>query len=281
MVDTASRSTQNPINEIARALGFKHNLIKNDEIELPIKLLFPTSLRAPPPGEKAQYMMLGLGDMALPGLLVALCLVYDRAPALASKRAARASAAAAVGTADASGLRGPLLPGGMASSPRAHSPSSTFLNRVRAFFSGYFGASLAAYTVGLFCALAAGLLSRAAQPALLYLAPALLGTILFKAHRAGELKDMWDAERPGQEAGSEDEGAVAAAGGMSEEDERDVEAAVAAGSGGGGEGTVRLLRDTGAASSSSLSSTAAGAGAVNGGKRRDAGGSRSPRGVRL
>lgn len=47
--------------------------------EAPIKLLFPrSSLRAAAlAGEKAQFAMLGLGDIVLPGLFVALCLRYD------------------------------------------------------------------------------------------------------------------------------------------------------------------------------------------------------------
>jgi hypothetical protein len=47
--------------------------------EAPIKLLFPrSSLRAAAlAGEKAQFAMLGLGDIVLPGLFVALCLRFD------------------------------------------------------------------------------------------------------------------------------------------------------------------------------------------------------------
>lgn len=47
--------------------------------EAPIKLLFPrTSLRAAyAAGAAPQFAMLGLGDIVLPGLFVALCLRYD------------------------------------------------------------------------------------------------------------------------------------------------------------------------------------------------------------
>jgi minor histocompatibility antigen H13 len=51
------------------------------DFEAPIKLLFPrSSLRAAlASGTKPAFAMLGLGDIVLPGLFVALCLRYDRA----------------------------------------------------------------------------------------------------------------------------------------------------------------------------------------------------------
>lgn len=42
-------------------------------VEAPIKLMFPIDLTATPP----QISMLGLGDIVIPGIFVALCLKYD------------------------------------------------------------------------------------------------------------------------------------------------------------------------------------------------------------
>jgi minor histocompatibility antigen H13 len=42
-------------------------------VDAPIKLLFPIDLLADPP----KLSMLGLGDIVIPGIFVALCLRYD------------------------------------------------------------------------------------------------------------------------------------------------------------------------------------------------------------
>jgi minor histocompatibility antigen H13 len=42
-------------------------------IDAPIKLLFPKNLSATPP----EFSLLGLGDIVIPGIFVALCLRYD------------------------------------------------------------------------------------------------------------------------------------------------------------------------------------------------------------
>lgn len=42
-------------------------------IDAPIKLLFPKNLNASPP----EFSLLGLGDIVLPGIFIAMCLRYD------------------------------------------------------------------------------------------------------------------------------------------------------------------------------------------------------------
>ena len=42
-------------------------------IDAPIKLLFPRDWSTEPP----QYSLLGLGDIVIPGVFIALCLRYD------------------------------------------------------------------------------------------------------------------------------------------------------------------------------------------------------------
>ena len=42
-------------------------------IDAPIKLLFPKNLSADPP----EFSLLGLGDIVIPGIFIALCLRYD------------------------------------------------------------------------------------------------------------------------------------------------------------------------------------------------------------
>ena len=52
-----------------------------------------------------------------------------------------------------------------------------------------------AYAVGLAMANAAVYLMQMGQPALLYLVPCCLGTMVYIGHRAGELKDLWEGPR--------------------------------------------------------------------------------------
>jgi len=42
-------------------------------VDAPIKLIFPISLTADPP----TFSMLGLGDIVIPGIFIALCLKFD------------------------------------------------------------------------------------------------------------------------------------------------------------------------------------------------------------
>jgi minor histocompatibility antigen H13 len=106
--------------------------------EAPIKLLFPrTSLRAAlAAGEKAQFAMLGLGDIVLPGLFVALCLRLDSE---------------------------------------------------RKFRSSYFQTVFWAYCGGVGATIFVMNFFKAAQPALLYIVPAVLGAVTVHAALKGEL----------------------------------------------------------------------------------------------
>jgi len=101
--------------------------------EAPIKLLFPrASLRAAlAAGEKAQFAMLGLGDIVLPGLFVALCLRLDSE---------------------------------------------------RKFRSSYFQTVFWAYCFGVGATIFVMNVFKAAQPALLYIVPSVLGAVA--AHAA-------------------------------------------------------------------------------------------------
>ncbi len=66
------------------------------------------------------------------------------------------------------------------------------LGRVRkALFRGYFGPLVIAYAVGLLLAYLAVALTKVGQPALVYLVPACLGTMLFLGWKRRELSELW------------------------------------------------------------------------------------------
>lgn len=118
--------------------------------EAPIKLLFPRFDEAAIALSKP-FSMLGLGDIVIPGIFVALILRYD-----------------------------------------AHREY-----RTRYFTSAYLG-----YILGLSATIVVMLLFNAAQPALLYIVPSVLGSVGLHALFRGELNDLfhYSEAQEGQEA---------------------------------------------------------------------------------
>jgi minor histocompatibility antigen H13 len=108
--------------------------------DAPIKLLFPKDLFA----ETLQFSMLGLGDIVIPGVFIALLLRFD------AKRAANK----------------------------------------RMFSKTYFLTCYFAYILGLVTTVAVMHLFQAAQPALLYLVPACLGSSFLLATVRGEVGEL-------------------------------------------------------------------------------------------
>ncbi|OQR93840.1 aspartyl protease family A22B [Achlya hypogyna] len=110
----------------------------------PIKLLFPRAFATAT--EKAKFSILGLGDIVIPGIFVALLLRFD---------ATRAKA-----------LQGDDFP------------------------KPYFHVNILFYVLGLVATVVVMVVFNAAQPALLYLVPACLGSSLVTGLVRGELKEL-------------------------------------------------------------------------------------------
>ncbi|KAJ1800966.1 hypothetical protein LPJ59_000676 [Coemansia sp. RSA 2399] len=126
--------------------------------EAPIKVVAPKSLW--PDDGKLQFTMLGLGDIIVPGVFVALCLRFDRQRYLGSIGYAKDKRLPAV-------LKGQ--------------------RRGFAFPMPYFSACLAAYVAGLTTTIVVMHVFKAAQPALLYLSPACILSVVGMALVRGEL----------------------------------------------------------------------------------------------
>jgi len=135
----------------------------------PIKILFPkaqgfrlvSAMRELP---KREFSMLGLGDIVIPGLFVALLLRWDMRHTAAAAEAARATAADGDAEAPPPALVGPRP---------------------------YYNTVLAGYFAGLVATLVALNVFDAAQPALLYIVPACLLTSVGLAVSRGELGELW------------------------------------------------------------------------------------------
>ncbi|ORE17730.1 hypothetical protein BCV71DRAFT_243873 [Rhizopus microsporus] len=121
--------------------------------DAPIKLLWPRHIIEYIYGKATSFAMLGLGDIVIPGIFVALTLRYDRH--MSWKR----------------------------------NPVGEF--RSTDFPKPYFTACFIAYILGLVTTTAVMHIFNAAQPALLYLSPACILSVLITAAIRGELKELF------------------------------------------------------------------------------------------
>lgn len=133
----------------------------------PIKILFPRSL-TPNDAGKIDLSLLGLGDIVIPGFFLALLLRFD-----------------------AHNANVPCF------------PTDAHVN----FPKPYFHSSLIGYVLGMMTTMFVMIQFEAAQPALLYLVPACLGSSFLTAVVKGEIKTLFayseEVEEPEEET-SED-----------------------------------------------------------------------------
>eukprot|EP00850_Spirogloea_muscicola_P017709 SM000155S01638 [mRNA] locus=s155:72515:73553:+ [translate_table: standard] len=165
MVSVATQQARNPIHTVAHSLHVPVPHAVTKKLDLPIKLLFPRDLLSAG-GLGADYMMLGLGDIAIPGMLLALVVCFDYHKSREAEE-------------DKGGL----------SSLTAPRPPAARRGQ-------YVWYAVAGYAVGLVAALAAGVLTRLPQPALLYLVPSTLGPVAAVAWRRRELAELWHGPPP-------------------------------------------------------------------------------------
>eukprot|EP00850_Spirogloea_muscicola_P013354 SM000090S24316 [mRNA] locus=s90:217102:218671:- [translate_table: standard] len=197
MVSVATQQARNPIHTVAHSLHVPVPHAVTKKLDLPIKLLFPRDLLSAG-GPGADYMMLGLGDMVSAGKLPSA-----RPFVHSGIQPARSSAT------DAS-CRSQAIPGMLLAlvvcfdyhkSREAEGDkdglSSLAAPRPPAARRGqYVWYAVAGYAVGLVAALAAGVLTRLPQPALLYLVPSTLGPVAAVAWRHRELAELWHGPPP-------------------------------------------------------------------------------------
>ncbi|KAK8537143.1 hypothetical protein V6N12_043317 [Hibiscus sabdariffa] len=155
----ATQQASNPVHTVANSLSLPGLQLITKKLELPVKIVFPRNLLggASPGGNSADFMMLGLGDMAIPAMLLALVLCFDH-------RKSRET----VNLLDLHSFKG----------------------------HKYIWYALPGYAAGLVTALAAGILTHSPQPALLYLVPSTLGPVIFISWLRKELVELWEGTMP-------------------------------------------------------------------------------------
>ncbi|XP_015070927.1 signal peptide peptidase-like 1 [Solanum pennellii] len=161
MVSVATQQSSNPVHIVANRLSLPGLQLITKKLELPVKIVFPRNLLGGVvPGYAAvDFMMLGLGDMAIPSMLLALVLCFDHRKSKDS--------------------------GSIMDMP----PPKEDISSPKGFYIWY---ALAGYSLGLVTALAAGILTHSPQPALLYLVPSTLGPIIVISWMRKELAELWE-----------------------------------------------------------------------------------------
>ncbi|KAJ9139878.1 hypothetical protein P3X46_030571 [Hevea brasiliensis] len=159
MVSVATQQASNPVHTVANSLSLPGLQLITKKLELPVKIVFPRNLfsGAVLGGNGADFMMLGLGDMAIPAMLLALVLCFDHRKS-----------------------RDPISLLDLHSS-KGHK---------------YLWYALPGYAIGLVTALASGVLTQSPQPALLYLVPSTLGPVVVISWVRRELAELWEGSMP-------------------------------------------------------------------------------------
>ncbi|KAI5305833.1 hypothetical protein KEM56_003193 [Ascosphaera pollenicola] len=163
------------------------------KLDIPAKLLFPkTPSKDQAPGEKPPMSMLGLGDIVIPGMMIALALKFDLYLFFLRKQTKRVTrqgeSIEKPPYINVTGNWGERFWCAKATMPSGELEAAN----ARAFPKTYFYASILGYIVAMMVCGFWMALYNYPQPALLYLVPGVLGAIWGTAFVRGELKTMID-----------------------------------------------------------------------------------------
>jgi len=187
MVEVATKAATNPVYDLGAALQLPLLQQVTQHVELPIKLLFPSWV-ASAKGGHYRMMMLGLGDIALPGALVSLA---QRCDDSLTRRRREEQRLHSLSSEKASLLlptllslgRGDLEQGPSSSKSSRYGPTKPLPQLLLLCTLSYF--------VSLAGAILASQLSGHAQPALIYLVPGVLGVFAARSWACGVLGEVW------------------------------------------------------------------------------------------
>jgi len=144
----------------------------------PIKLLFPRDIFSP----NSPFSMLGLGDIVIPGTFISLLLKFDGFRAIHGSRKSKKKAASKQKVNNNASTN---------TNPQNLAKSELLLESGN-FSKPYFYTNFFFYVVGLGTTVLVMHVFQAAQPALLYLVPACLGSSLITALVRGEIKELFN-----------------------------------------------------------------------------------------
>ncbi|KAK2745524.1 hypothetical protein FQN57_003649 [Myotisia sp. PD_48] len=162
-------------------------------LDLPIKLLFP---RPSPPGKDTKSLaMLGLGDIVVPGMVIALALRFDLYLYYLRKQTKVSQADGSdknqIPYKTATGGWGERLWSRGHKSVQLSEREQTY-HEGRLFPKTYFTASVVGYTAGIIATLLSMQFSNHPQPALLFLVPGVLISLWGTGYIKGDIQTMWN-----------------------------------------------------------------------------------------
>ena len=204
----------------------------NQSFNGPFRLLFPRfeDVLNPAPIDAFPFSLVGLGDIAVPGLLISLMLRYDasRATDLRARASAAADAFMGIfedernerdagpnmfdstnvdGDYEADGYRTGIGKRAAIAAEQAYDAAAEANEDailVPSSLSGraFFSATLKAYLAGLLVAVGANVATGQGQPALVYLVPATLGVVAYTAFTRDEVSRVFEFVDESREEGS-------------------------------------------------------------------------------
>lgn len=171
-------------------------------LDVPIKLVFPRPEDPeypPEEGAKPNYSMLGLGDIVLPGLMIALALRFDLHMFYVRKQKTitkpnqgsdKKDITTTIEKAPYVSVSGNWAEWLYTAKPRRNGSSALPAHLSSSFPKTYFHSSIVGYVIGMITTLVVMSVFQHAQPALLYLVPSVLISIWGTGLVRGELKAM-------------------------------------------------------------------------------------------
>jgi minor histocompatibility antigen H13 len=137
-------------------------------IDAPIKLQFPKDLTTDPP----QYSILGLGDIVIPGVFMSLCLRFDFLKTMSIKQLTDLSERERSGKGE------------------TNSFMQYIIEKANSAKRSYFHAVIVGYLVAIITTVIIMIIFDHGQPALLYLVPGCIISVLLTALLKGEMKEL-------------------------------------------------------------------------------------------
>ena len=188
MVNVATKTAPNPLQAMGASYNIKPLASLRPTLELPIKLMWPSVLSGT---TNIRYIMLGLGDIVLPGFFVALalrCDVNHGMSSLSTVPLLPVSAATATWS---------IYTGGVHTPSNKQSESGKSPNR--AGRPDLFTFAMGGYVLGLVAAFTIGYVFKHAQPALIYLVPGVLLPVAARAWQTNRLLEVWNGPAKSRE----------------------------------------------------------------------------------
>ena len=190
MVEVATQVASNPIYEVGQHMHVSMLKYVKPTVELPLKLMFPNAATG-------RMVMLGLGDIALPGALVAFALRCDNA--IVKEKVAEDENDEETGLIrEHNGKSNSCTQSNSNTNSSSGGASGSVSSLTTASPSGktsiatpLFNHAMCGYFFGLIAAFVGNTWSGHPQPALIYLVPGVLLPVLGKAWHTGKLNDVW------------------------------------------------------------------------------------------